>query len=136
MDDKANRIGALVMHLAAAEAYYQVYTFEGRDFNDEENKKWKVALDLGSEARKEFVGHPVEYYLNIYKQVRQKTIEELQKRDDEWLLQAAPGRLSNYYSWFHIMEHQSSHLGQILLLKKRLPKRESTLRKQKLDTEH
>ena len=26
-DVKANRIGALIMHLAAAEAYYQKYTF-------------------------------------------------------------------------------------------------------------
>ena len=37
-DENANRIGALIMHLAAAEAYYQVATFEGRNFNDEENE--------------------------------------------------------------------------------------------------
>lgn len=135
MDNKANSIGALIMHLAAAEAYYQVYTFESREFNEEEKKKWEVALNLGDKAKKEFVGHDVEYYLNIYKQVRQKTIEELQKKNDEWLLQAAPGRLSNYFSWFHVMEHQSSHLGQILLLKKRLPKRETPLLKQKLNTD-
>ena len=34
-DEKANRIGALVMHLAAAEKYYQVLTFENRSFNEE-----------------------------------------------------------------------------------------------------
>lgn len=65
LDDKANSIGALIMHLAAAEAYYQVYTFENRGFNDEENKKWGVALDLG-EAGKSIRGHDAKYYLEIY----------------------------------------------------------------------
>ena len=31
LDERANSIGALVLHLAAAEAYYQVYTFENRE---------------------------------------------------------------------------------------------------------
>jgi Protein of unknown function (DUF664) len=136
MDAKANSIGALIMHLAAAEAYYQVYTFERRGFNEEEKEKWESALDLGEKAREEFVGHPVEYYLNIYKEVRKKTIAELQKRNDEWLFEERPGEATNYFSWFHVMEHQSSHLGQILLMKKRLPKREKPLPKQKLDTDH
>ena len=136
MDDKANRIAALIMHLAAAEAYYQVFTFEKRDFNEEEKKKWQVALELGEKARKEFVGHDVGYYLEIYHQVRQKTLEELKKRDDEWLLKAQPGGPSNYFAWFHVMEHQSSHLGQILLLKKRLPKREQPIPKEKIEAAH
>jgi len=136
MDDKANRIGALIMHLAAAEAYYQVYTFENRGFNEEEKKKWEVALELGEKARKEFVGHDVGYYLEIYHQVRQKTLEELKKRNDDWLLEAPAGRPSNYFAWFHVMEHQSSHLGQILLLKKRLPKPEQPIPKEKIETEH
>jgi len=122
MDNKANRIGALIMHLAATEAYFQVNTFEGREFNEEENKKWMVAFELGDNARKEFVGHEIEYYLTIYRQVREKTLNEFKKRNDEWLLQSIPGRSSNYFAWFHVMEHQSSHLGQILLMKKRLPK--------------
>lgn len=135
MDDKANSIGALIMHLAAAEAFYQVYTFENRGFNDDEKKKWQAAFDLGDKAREEFVGHDVEYYLAIYRQVREKTIHELQKRNDAWLLQTPPGRQSNYFSWFHVMEHQSSHLGQILLMKKRLPETDE-LPKEKLNLDH
>jgi hypothetical protein len=135
MDSKANRIGALIMHLAAAEAYYQVATFENRGFNEEEKKKWQVALELGDKARKEFVGHDVGYYLEIYHQVRQKTLEELKRRNDDWLLETPPGRPGNYFAWFHVMEHQSSHLGQILLLKKRLPKPEQPIPKQKIETE-
>ena len=134
MDSKANSIGALIMHLAAAEVFFQVNTFENRGFNEEEKKKWQTAFELGDLARKEFIGHDVGYYLEIYHQVRQKTLEELRKRNDDWLLETPPGRPSNYYAWFHVMEHQSSHLGQILLLKKRLPKQ--PIPGQKIEVEH
>ena len=136
LDEKANTIGALVMHLAAAEAYYQVFTFEGRGFNEEEEEKWQVALDLGEEARQQFTGHPIEYYLNIYKKVRQKTIAELKKRDDAWLEQTQSAyNINNHFCWFHVMEHQSSHLGQILMLKKRFPKKDD-MADQKIDTDY
>lgn len=121
-DDKANRIGSLIMHLAAAEAYYQVRTFENRDFNAEEKKKWEVALDLDQGGRDEFKGHEAQYYLDIYNEVRAKTISELKKRDDTWFAEVQPSQSwSNHYCWFHVMEHQSSHLGQILFLAKRIP---------------
>lgn len=136
MDEKANSIGALVMHLAAAEAYYQVFTFEGRDFNEEEKEQWEVALSLGEEARQKFKGKPIEHYLDIYREVRQKTIEELKKRDDAWLqeMQLAYG-VNNYFCWFHVMEHQSSHLGQILMLKKRFPKKDE-MTDQKIEVDY
>lgn len=121
-DEEANRIGALVMHLAAAEKYYQVFTFENRDFNEEEKKIWNNALNLDQGGRDEFKGHPIQYYLDIYNEVRAKTIEELKKRDDAWFAQVQlKYDMTNQYCWFHVMEHQSSHLGQILFLKKRIP---------------
>ena len=121
-DENANRIGALIMHLAAAEKYYQVFTFEGRGFNDEEKELWEEALNLDQAGRDKFKGHDVKYYLDMYNEVRKKTIEELKKRDDKWFEEIQPSfDLSNHYCWFHVMEHQSSHLGQILFLKKRIP---------------
>jgi len=121
-DEKANRIGALIMHLAAAEKFYQVFTFEGRTFNEEEKKKWDTALNLDEGGRNEFKGHDVQYYLDIYNEVRAKTIEELKKRDDKWFEEIQPAYgWTNHYCWFHVMEHQSSHLGQILFLAKRIP---------------
>ncbi|MFH6993007.1 DinB family protein [Flavobacterium sp. FlaQc-48] len=128
-DEKANRIGALVMHLAAAEKYYQVLTFENREFNEEEKKKWETALNLDQGARDEFKGHNIQYYLDNYNEVRAKTISELKKRDDAWFVQVqAKYDMSNQYCWFHVMEHQSSHLGQILFLKKRIPPQQKTLK--------
>jgi hypothetical protein len=127
-DEKANRIGELVMHLAAAEKYYQVYTFENRGFNDEEKKQWDVALNMDKAGRDEFKGHPIRYYLDIYDQVRAKTITELKKRDDAWFAEVhKDSGMSNQYCWFHVMEHQSSHLGQVLFLKKRIPPPSETL---------
>ncbi|MGH1386060.1 DinB family protein [Kordia sp.] len=121
-DEKANSIGALIMHLAAAEKYYQLYTFENRGFNEEEEKYWGPALNLDDAGRETYKGHDVEHYLKIYKEVRAKTLEELKKRDDNWLAEIRPGTSDNNHShWFHVMEHQSSHLGQILFLKKRIP---------------
>ena len=121
-DEKANSIGALIMHLAAAEKIYQLYTFENRGFNDEERKFWGPALNLDDAGRETYKGHDVEYYLNIYREVRAVTLTELKKRDDSWLEITNPTRdANNHYYWFHVMEHQSSHLGQILFLKKRIP---------------
>ena len=121
MDEKANSIGALIMHLAAAEKLYQVMTLEGRYFNEEEEELWAVALDLGDSGRETFKDHEVAYYLDLYDKVRAKTKEELAKRDDKWLQEEIPGAgMTNFYGWFHVMEHQSSHLGQILLLQKRI----------------
>lgn len=131
-DEEANRIGALVMHLAAAEKYYQVFTFENRDFNEEEKKIWNNALNLDQGGRDDFKGHPIQYYLDIYNQVRAKTIEELKKRDDAWFAEVQlKYDMTNQYCWFHVMEHQSSHLGQILFLKKRIPpEQKKTLEKE------
>jgi len=138
MDSKANTIGALILHMAAAEVYYQVFTFENREFNEEEKKKWQVALDLGDEARKTIKGHNIEYYLNIYREVRKKTLEEFRKRNDEWLFKTPTKSASfnNYFSWFHMAEHQSSHLGQIRMIRKRLPAREEKLPLEKIDADH
>ncbi len=121
-DEKANSIGALIMHLAAAEKIYQLYTFENRGFNDEERKFWGPALNLDDAGRETYKGHNVEYYLKIYREVRAVTLKELKKRDDSWLkITNATRESNNHYYWFHVMEHQSSHLGQILFLKKRIP---------------
>ncbi|WP_413999835.1 DinB family protein [Flavobacterium sp. W1B] len=132
-DEQANRIGSLIMHLAATEAYYQVFTFEKREFNIEEKKKWNTALNLDQGGRDEIKGHNVQYYLDIYNEVRAKTIAELKQRDDAWFEEVQTGYdWTNHYCWFHVMEHQSSHLGQILFLKKRIPPQKELKLEQKL----
>ncbi len=122
LDENANSIGTLVLHLAATEKFYQVYTFENREFNDKEKEVWGTRMSMGEKARKLHKGKPISYYLDIYNDVRKKTLEYLKEKDDKWLATVPEGyRMNNHWSWYHVMEHQSSHLGQILLLKKRIP---------------
>ena len=65
LDENANRIGAMIFHLAATEKYYQLLTFENRGFNKEETEKWLVPLQLGDAAREELINKPIGYYLAI-----------------------------------------------------------------------
>jgi 3-oxoacyl-[acyl-carrier protein] reductase len=111
----------MIYHLAATEAYYQIYTFEKRDFNEEEKAKWMTALTLGDKAREELKGKPITYYLDIYNEVRLKTKELLKTKDDKWFSKKN-GAMTNHWAWFHVMEHQSNHMGQLAFLTKRLPK--------------
>lgn len=88
-DAKSNTIGAMLLHLAATERYYQLHTFEGMKWGtwDESIKKqWQIPMRLGEDARKNIKGNKLEFYLNTLKKVREKSIEEFKKRDDAWLM--------------------------------------------------
>ena len=39
-DPESNSIGALLLHIAAAEAGYQAATYDKRELNDEEKHEW------------------------------------------------------------------------------------------------
>jgi hypothetical protein len=109
LDENANSPGAIIYHLAATEAYYQVYTFEGRSFNKEEAKKWDTALNLGEKARNEFKDKPISFYMDLYDEVRKKTKVLLKTKDDDWFKEMN-GNMSNHWAWFHVMEHQANHM--------------------------
>ena len=119
LDENANSPGAIIYHLAATEAYYQVYTFEGRSFNKEEAKKWETALNLGEKARNEFKDKPISYYMELYDEVRKQTKALLKTKDDAWFKEMN-GNMSNHWAWFHVMEHQANHMGQLALITKRI----------------
>jgi len=121
-DDKANSIGAIIMHIAATEAYYQVETLEGRSWTDKEAEFWRVAGGLGEDSRGIIKGKPISYYLDLWDEVHQKTLEGLKTKDDKWFASNIDEGVNNHWVWFHVLEHQSSHMGQIALVKSRLPK--------------
>jgi hypothetical protein len=133
LDGKANRIGALLLHLAAVEKFYQLNSFDGlgQDKIPETFKeKWGMPMELGDPARKSIVGHSLDYYLDQLKETREKTLAEFAKRDDAWLMSVDKtwgwGPTNNYCKWFHVTEHEANHNGQIKLLKSRLPGAKST----------
>ena len=123
LDEEANRIGAMIFHLAATEKYYQVLTFENRGLNKAEKAKWNVAQNLGATARVELKGKPIKYYLNLWNKVRKETLRLLKTKNDKWFASKVPsGDMNNHWAWYHVMEHQANHMGQIRLIIKRSKK--------------
>jgi uncharacterized protein DUF664 len=129
-DANANSIGALMLHLAATETYYQMNTFDGMKWDSWSKsikEKWDPAMGLGDAGRKTIKGHDRDYYLNILQETRAKSLAEFKKRDDAWLMSVDKdfpfpwGPPNNYCKWFHVCEHEAHHTGQIALLRKRLP---------------
>lgn len=127
-DSNANTIGALLLHLAATETYYQMNTFEGKKWDswpEAVKQKWDPAMGLGKLGRETIKGHDLDYYLRIQQDTREKSLAEFRKRDDAWLMSVDKewpwGPTNNYCKWFHVCEHESHHAGQIVFLGKRLP---------------
>lgn len=127
-DAKANSIGAMLLHLAATERFYQLHTFENKkwgEWPEADVKRFSVASELGDEGRKLIKGNPLKYYLSTLEEVRSNTLSEFKKRDDTWLMSVDKewfwGPTNNYCKWFHVCEHESNHNGQIKWLKSRLP---------------
>ncbi len=121
-DANANSIGAIIMHLVANEAYYQVETLEELTWTDEEEEVWGIAGDLGADSRDKLKGKPIKYYLDLWDKVRKKTLEGLKSKDDEWFASSIDEGINNHYVWFHVLKHSANHMGQIELVKNRLPK--------------
>ncbi|HET9277339.1 MAG TPA: DUF664 domain-containing protein [Flavitalea sp.] len=127
-DGNSNSIGAMLLHLAAMERYYQIHTFEGKrwgDWNEKDKNRFDIAMNLGDKARKTIKGNNLAFYLSTLKEVRENTIKEFKKRDDKWILFVDEnwpwGPTNNYCKWFHVCEHESNHNGQIKYIKSRLP---------------
>jgi len=126
-DSHANTIGALLLHLAATETYYQLNTFERTNWDswpEAVKQKWDPAMNLGKLGRETIKGHDLAYYLNIQRETRERSLAEFRKRDDAWLMSVDKtwpwGPTDNYCKWFHVCEHISHHTGQIAFLRKRL----------------
>ena len=120
-DEKANSVGAIIMHLIANESYYQVETLEGRSWTEEEKNLYELAGGLGPDSRDQFQGKPIEHYLELWDQVRAKTLTGLKEKDDQWFASQIDEGVNNHWVWFHVLEHSASHMGQISLVKARMP---------------
>lgn len=127
LDARANRIGALLLHLAATERLYQLNTFDNVPVTELDKnaafQEWGVAMELGEPARQAIKGHDLSYYLGRLQENRERTLAEFRKRDDAWLMSVDKtwgwGPTNNLCKWFHVTEHESHHAGQIAMLKSR-----------------
>ncbi len=118
-DANANTIGALLLHLAATETYYQMNTFEGKkwdSWSDEVKQRWDPAMNLGKSGRDTIKGHDLAYYFNILQETRDKSLAEFRRRDDAWLLSVDQkwgwGPTNNYCKWFHVCDTSRTILAR------------------------
>ena len=129
-DPEGNTIGALLLHLAATETYYQFNTFAGQPWpitSPETKKRFGPAMKLGDLGRRLVKGNELKFYTDALTEVRERTLSELKQRDDNWLMSIDEnwgwGPTNNLCKWFHVCEHESHHLGQIDLHLKALRQR-------------
>ncbi|RPI19857.1 MAG: DUF664 domain-containing protein [Ignavibacteriae bacterium] len=126
LDEKANTIGTLLMHITGTEFYFQKHSFEKRELTPEEDAEWHASTVMGKEGWDKYKGYSLEYYLNEMKTMRDKTLDKLKTVNDEWLYEEFPfwnnQPVNNYFLWFHVFEDEINHRGQINLIKKRIPK--------------
>ena len=81
-------------------------------------KKKCGKLDEGRETIK---GQPISYYLEMWDEVRKETLKLLKTKDDKWFDDKVKGSsMNNHWAWYHVMEHQANHMGQIRLIIKRM----------------
>lgn len=122
LDENSNSIAALLMHIAFIEYVHQVITFEDRDLTEAEQDEWLTAFELGPKANELYRGKPIEHYLEILSEIRSTSFEKLKNYSSDWLLKEKhlPNGLkfNNYYYWFHVLEEEISHRGQIRLIKR------------------
>ena len=116
-----NTIAAILSHLAAAETMFQAITFHGRRFNEVEQARWENAFRFKKGAEPK--GRALEACLHDLSEVREKTLAELKNRGDDWLetpMTFAGHRANTHYYWFHYLQDEVRHTGQIILIRKHL----------------
>jgi len=119
-DNRSNSIGALLMHMAAIEVVQQTWSFENRSLNDTELEKWGDALTLGCRARNSICNYVAEDYICTLADVRNRTLSEFGRRSDAFLYEEVPSKSMNQYCrWFHVVEDEISHRGQIKWIQRR-----------------
>ncbi|MCE2963630.1 MAG: DinB family protein [Chitinophagales bacterium] len=124
IDEKANSIGMLLLHIASVEFDIQKETIENRALLEAEMECWEPALQLGELGRNNIRGHSIDFYIDQLAQVRKKTLEDFQKLDDSWLYIETDfwdnKKANNYFKWFHVLEDEINHRGQIRMIRKRI----------------
>ena len=118
----------LLAHIAATDRIYQAASFEGRDaFEAPDYAPYVGAMTFGWKGEK-VQGRSLESLLTELEETRAQTLSQLAQRDDDWLTSAltAPGfgDMNHHWAWFHVMEDEVSHRGQIRILRKALKKTE------------
>ena len=121
IDKNINSVANILLHLIAVEIRYQYYTFEqGYELIENElNKHLSNSINMEKNINQNSLGFSISDFISLIIEVKEVTFNNFKIVDKNWLLNKHPVyKISNYYNWLHVLEHQSNHIGQIILLKK------------------
>lgn len=124
-DDTSNSIGMLLAHIAAVELAYQADTLACRAWSSDEVVRWGNAVKLTEDSRTTIRNRSLDKYLLDLERIRSETLRLMAEQSDDWLEVSTPfwrGQpANNHFKWFHVIEEELNHRGQIVWLRKRLP---------------
>ncbi len=110
-------IGTLLLHIAAVE---WSWIFEDIDGKEMDYEKWKYAFALRPEVDLPQLKHQgKEFYLTRLSAVRDEVYQRLlcmKDRDLDVLVGSGEERYNIEWILFHLIEHESMHLGQVSML--------------------
>ena len=124
-DPTANPIGALLAHTAAIEWCYAAATLGGEPPGAEAWAEWRPFVRLSPAAWAAARGRSLDAHLERLRAVRARTLDGLRALDDArltksvtvpWLRRPA----THLWVWYHVMEDELNHRGQIRWLRSRL----------------
>jgi len=125
-DATANPIGVLLAHIGAIEWSLLTWTLEGAQPAPQEWGEFGPLIRLGPDAWAAARGRSLDELLARLASLRERTLAGLQRVDDAWLTNHAslpwmPNPTTNLWTWYHVMEDELNHRGQIRWLRSRLP---------------
>lgn len=116
-----NSIGMLLAHIAAVDRLHHHVSFEGRPY-EEASETVRGGFSLGKEGTLPLTGQSLEALLAELEASRTATLQAFAMKDDAWLASrlTAPyfTNVNQHWAWFHVMEDEVSHRGQIRILRK------------------
>lgn len=120
-----NSVGMLLEHFVAVERIYQFISLGHPNPDEALGERWMPGLMLGELGRERIRGHRLSYYLRNLEEARAETLELFRAKDDTWLEEPLPlwGQTGNRsFMWFHVLEDEVNHRGQIRLLLQHMPR--------------
>ncbi|MHA0034615.1 DinB family protein [Deinococcus sp. PESE-13] len=113
-----NSIGTLLAHIAAVERVYHVLSFQGRDVTPEDDGAAYWGLTMGKEGTAPARLPTLDELRAELADARAETLRVFAAKDDAWLAEPlGPGWANQHWAWFHVMEDEVNHRGQLRLLR-------------------